>query len=108
MIRKKSVGRDVVFYFVLIIMFVGLLSGCIIQEYSIRSVPTSQIPIEYVNMSSDQLADYPHLLESFQSNVSIKTPKNEFDQVRGFLQAYNTSFVRYDDTFYEVTFIFAD
>jgi len=82
------------------------LSGC--QSQGFRVYRISEEPINYVNMTEEQMNNFPHLKEAILTNKSVETPQEEMNRLRGVLEYYNTDYISYQNEYYEIGFYSAD
>ena len=95
----------IIFVTLILLTCVGL-SGC--QSQGFRVFRISEEPSNYVNMTKEQMNDFPHLKEAIFSNKSVETPPEEMSRLRGILQYFDTDNICYQNEYYEIRMYAAD
>ena len=89
-----------------ILVTVGL-SGCQSQGIYVEKI-SGEHP-NSVNMTEEQMNRFPHLKEAILTNTSGgDIPREEWDELRGILEFFDTQVIRYQDKYYEIRFNVAD
>ena len=99
----------IVFGIVVLLICVGL-SGCIGPEQGIWAIKLNEEVDNFVNMTEEQMKYFPHLIEAILTNktVYVPSPSDEFSELRGILEYFNTEYICYQDEYYEIGFYYAD
>jgi len=82
------------------------LSGC--QSQGFRVYRITEEPTNFVNMTKEQMNNFPHLKEAILTNKSVETPQEEINRLRGILEFFDTEIIKYQDEYYDVGFWSAD
>ena len=82
------------------------LSGCQSQGFRVHRI--SEGPTNYVNMTEEQMNNFPHLKEAILTNKSVETPQEEMNRLRGILEFFDTEIIKYQNEYYDVGFWAAD
>ena len=82
------------------------LSGCQSQGFQVHRI--SEEPTNYVNMTEEQMNNFPHLKEAILTNKSVETPQEEMNRLRGILEFFDTEIIKYQNEYYDVGFWAAD
>lgn len=82
------------------------LSGCQSQGFGVHRI--SEEPTNYVNMTEEQMNNFPHLKEAILTNKLVKTPQEEMSRLRGILEFFDIEFIKYQNEYYDVGFWSAD
>ena len=82
------------------------LSGCQSQGFGVHRI--SEEPTNYVNLTEDQMNNFPHLKEAILTNKYVETPQDEMNRLRGILEYFNTDYICYQNEYYDVGFWSAD
>jgi hypothetical protein len=62
-----------------------------------------------MNMTEEQINNFPHLKEAILTNKSGgEIPKDEWSELRGMLEFFDTEIIHYQNEYYEIKFIVAD
>jgi len=77
-------------------------SGC--QSQGFRVYRISKEPTNYVNMTEEQMNNFPHLKEAILTNKSVETPQEEMSRLRGILVFFDTEIIKYHNEYYDVGF----
>ncbi len=63
----------------------------------------------FVNMTEEQMKNFPHLKESILMNKSIDVGhSNELYELRGVLEYFGTDFICYQNEYYEIRIFYYD
>ena len=84
------------------------LSGCAMPTQYIDAEKLYEIPDDYVELSEEQMNDFPHLKEAINIGDGVETPKAEFNTLFELLYAEDTKNIKYNDEYYEIGFVCAD
>jgi nitrate reductase cytochrome c-type subunit len=82
------------------------LSGCQSQGISVHKISGEHQ--NSVNMTEEQMNNFPHLKEAILTNKMVETPPAEMNQLRGILEFFNTEIIQYQNEYYEIGFFAAD
>jgi len=99
--KKQLVIIGIVF-----LLLTSWLSGC--QSQGIGVHKRSGEYQNSVNMTEEQMNNFPHLKEAILTNKLIDTPPEEMNRLRGILEFFNTEIIQYQNEYYEVGFFAAD
>lgn len=88
------------------LLLTAWLSGCPEQGIGINKI-SGEHP-NSVNMTEEQMNNFPHLKEAILTNHSVVTPQEEMNRLRDFLKSYDTEIIQYRNEYYEVGFWAAD
>jgi hypothetical protein len=92
---------------IILLLLTTWLSGCPSQGISVHKI-SGEHP-NTVNMTEEQMNRFPHLKEAILSNTSGREiPREEWDELRGILEFFDTQVIRYQDKYYEIWFNVAD
>jgi hypothetical protein len=93
----------------ILIVIVGL-SGCIGPAQSIYARRLNKEADNFVNMTEEQMKNFPLLKESILTNKSIDKayPSEEIIKLDGILEYFNTNVIYYQDEYYEIQFTATD
>jgi len=101
--------------FVIIILFITLfgLSGCMASKQYLEVIRLDEEPENFVNVSEQQMKDFPHLNEAIKfQDEFIDTPYEEFYRLRDFLEDEETkvvnNYIKYKDEYYKIRFFDED
>ena len=97
-----------IFSVVLVLITVVGLSGCTGPKQYIRVDKYDEEPDNYINMSENQIAAFPHLKKAILNNESVETPREEFYKLSDYFRAEETKFIKYQNEYYEINLILAD
>lgn len=89
-------------FFIFVILSI-VLSGCEELDQFIDAEILDEEPDEYINITEEQMNDFPHLKEAIQSDTYVKTPRDEYLALDNFLSEIRN--IKYDNKFYKVGFI---
>jgi len=92
---------------IVLLICVGL-SGCVYPSQGICANKLDEIPDNFVNMSEQQMDEFPHLKEAVISQECFDTPKEEFNALTDLLDTTATGFIKYKDEYYEIWFVYGD
>ena len=87
------------FSFLFLLFF---LSGCESMDYGVRADELDETPEEFITISEEQMDKFPHLGEAISSGEIVKTPLDEFKEIRNLLE--DTRNIKYMDKFYKIMF----
>jgi len=91
------------FLFLLFIVTVILsFCGCQTIEYTFHSFKLDEEPENFIEISEEQMQQFPNLKKAIQSNSHKNAPKEEYNEVRKLLE--DTRYIKYLDEFYETKF----
>jgi len=91
---------------VVLLVTVGL-SGCQSQGIYVEKI-SGEHP-NCLNMTEEQMNNFPHLKEAILTNSSGgDIPKAEFDELHSLVWSYDTNIIQYRNEYYEITFNLAD
>jgi hypothetical protein len=80
------------------------LTGCSSPEYGIRAEIIDTEPIDYVNISEQQIKDYPNLKKAIISvGEIIITPGEEWEKINNLLQNKDTKYIYYQNEYFKIT-----
>ena len=82
------------------------LRGCQSQGFGVHRI--SEEPTNYVNMTEEQMNNFPYLKEAILTNKSVETPQGEMNRLRGILEYFNTDYICYQNEYYEIGFYAGD
>ena len=101
---KKQI---IIIILIIILLTVGL-SGC--QGTKISPEKLNGKPNNFVNMTEEQMQNFPHLKEAILMNKSIDTSgySNEMAELRGVLEYFDTYIICYQNEYYKIYFIAYD
>jgi len=88
------------------LLLASFLSGCSSQGITVHKI--SGEPRNSVNMTEQQMKNFPHLKEAILTNKSVETSQQEMNQLRGILEFFNTEIIQYQNGYYEIGFFAAD
>ena len=88
---------SVFFLSIIIISSFLSLTGCIGPTQYIDAEKVYEIPDNYVEISDEQMNDFPHLKEAINTGDGVETPKEEFSNLFDLLDAKDTKFIKYND-----------
>ena len=93
---------------VIIVLLICIgLSGC--QGTEISPKKLNEKPDNFVNMTEEQMQNFPHLKEAIHMNKSIDiTGSNEEAKLRGILEYFDTYYICYRNEYYEISFMCYD
>jgi hypothetical protein len=92
---------------IILLLLTTWLSGCPSQGISVHKI-SGEHP-NSVNMTEEQMNRFPHLKEAILTNTSGgEVPREEWDELRGTLEFFDTQVIRYQDKYYEIWFNVAD
>ena len=106
--RRIKMKRSVVLFGILTILVFVFFSGCAFPSYAIHAKKLEVIPDNFVNISEQQMVEFPHLKEAVTTQYVIDTPKEVFDALTDLLDTTATGFIRYKDEYYEIAFVYGD
>ena len=90
-----------------ILLLTTWLSGCPSQGISVHKI-SGEHP-NSVNMTEEPMNKFPHLKEAILTNDSGgEIPKDEWSELRGLLEFFDTETIQYQNEYYEITFTVAD
>jgi hypothetical protein len=98
--------KQIVLIVIVVLLLTTWLSGCPSQGISVHKI-SGEHP-NSVNMTEQQMKNFPHLKEAILTNKSVETSQQEMNQLRGILEFFNTEIIHYQDEYYEVGFFAAD
>jgi hypothetical protein len=100
--------KQLIIIMIIIVLFTVALSGC--QGTKISPKKLNEKPNNFVNMTEEQMQNFPHLKEAILMNKSIDTSgySNEMAELRGILEYFDTNFICYRNEYYEIFFICYD
>jgi len=84
------------------ILFFVFFSGCVFSERNIRATKLDDEPHNYINITEEQMNNFPHLKEAIITNKAIQTPQQEFQDLDDLLRSEFTSNIKYQNEYYEV------
>jgi hypothetical protein len=87
---------------IILLLLTTWLSGCQSQGISIHKLNGGHQ--SSVNMTEEQMNDFPHIKEAILTNKSVYTPQEEMNRLRGILDFFNTGIILYQNEYYEVGF----
>jgi len=91
-----------------VILITCLLSGCAYPSYAVDAKRIDIIPDNFIDMSEEVIDEYPHLKETIGYQYGVETPKEEFDALQDFLDFASTDYIKYNDEYFEIVFIYGD
>ncbi len=100
--------RLVVLFGISTILFFVFFSGCVFPSQGICANKLDEIPDNFVNMSEQHMDEFPHLKEVVISQECVDTPKEEFDALKDLLDTEDTDFIKYNNEYYEIVFVYGD
>jgi len=78
------------------------LSGCNSPEYVIEAERIDEEPDIYINITEQQIKNYPHLKKAIESEGElIDIPWQEKDKVMSILESKDTDYIKYQNEYYE-------
>jgi hypothetical protein len=90
-----------------VLLLTTWLSGCQSQGISVHKI-SGEHP-NSVNMTEEQINNFPHLKEVILTNKSGgDIPKDEWSELKGVLEFFDTEIIQYQNEYYEITFNLAD
>jgi hypothetical protein len=99
---------------VALLVCVGL-SGCIGPSQGIRAQKLKGGAGNSVNMTEQQMKNFPHLKEAILTNktVVVESPSQEMDQLRGIFEYFDpdnifSDIISYQNEYYEIRINYAD
>ena len=93
--------KKLLILFVIVVLLLSIfLSGC--QSQGFRLYRISEEPTNYVNMTDEQMNNFPHLKKAILTNKSVETTQEEISQLRGILEYFDTDIIKYQNEYYEV------
>ena len=95
-----------VFIIIAFLLLSLCLSGCQSQGFRVHSI--SEEPTNYVNMTEEQMNNFPHLKEAILTNKYVEAPHEEMNRLRGILEFFDTEIIKYQNEYYDVGFWSAD
>ena len=98
--------KQIVLIVIVVLLLTTWLSGCPSQGISVHKI-SGEHP-NSVNMTEQQMKNFPHLKEAILTNKSVETSQQEMNQLRGILEFFNTEIIQYQNEYYEVGFWAAD
>lgn len=86
------------------------LSGCIGQSEGIHTIKLNEPVSYFINMTEEQMQNFPHLKESILKNktVEVPYPYAEISELKGILEYFDTDFIYYQNEYYEIQIYYAD
>ena len=93
---------------IVILLLTTWLSGC--QSQGIGVHKRSGEYQNSVNMTEEQMNNFPHLKEAILTNktVYVESPSQEMDKLRGILEYFDNDFIFYQNEYYEIRIKYAD
>jgi len=82
------------------------LSGCQSQGFRVQRI--NEEPTNYVNMTEEQMNNFPHLKEAILTNKYVETPQEEMNRLRGIIEFFDTEIIKYQNEYYDIGFWSAD
>ena len=80
-----------------------ILSGCNSPDYDIGASRVDEEPEVYINITEQQMENYPHLQKAIESEgESIDIPYEEFNKVKDLLNSNDTKFIKYKNEYYRI------
>jgi hypothetical protein len=95
----------------LIVLLISVgLSGCIGPSQVIKVRKLSGGYSNSINMTEQQLKNFPHLKEAILTNktVEVESPSQEMNELRGILEYFDTEIIYYQNEYYEIKLYYAD
>jgi hypothetical protein len=92
--------KQLVIIGIVVFLLTEWLTGC--QSQGLRVLKISEEPKYYVNMTENQMQNFPHLKVAILTNESIEIPREEFHELSELLKSENTKFIRYQTEYYEL------
>jgi len=90
-----------------VLLLATWLSGCQSQGISVHKISGEHQ--NSVNMTEEQINNFPHLKEAILTNNSGgDIPKDEWSELKGVLEFFDTEIIQYQNEYYEITFNLAD
>ena len=90
-----------------VLLLATWLSGCQSQGISVHKISGEHQ--NSVNMTEEQINNFPHLKEAVLTNKSGgDIPKDEWSELKGVLEFFDTEIIQYQNEYYEITFNLAD
>ena len=103
----KDMKKQLVIIGILAILVSVGLSGCQSQGIDVQKI-SGEHP-NSVNMTEEQMNNFPHLKEAILTNsTGGEIPKEEWSQLQGVLMFFDTWIIQYQNEYYEITFNVAD
>jgi len=98
--------KQLVILGIVTLLLTTCLSGCSSQGITVHKI--SGEPRNSVNITEQQMKNFPHLKEAILTNKSVETSQQEMNQLRGILEFFNTEIIHYKNGYYEIGFFAAD
>lgn len=97
--------KRIIFGIVVIVLIVWIIV-VFRQEAHIKAVKLIREPDSFVNMTEEQMQNFPHLKESILTNKSIDIVGYQYEEakLRGVLEYFDTYFICYQNEYYEIYF----
>ena len=90
---------------IVILLICVNLSGCNTPKHYISADRVDEEPDVYINITEQQIKNYPHLKKAIESEgESIEIPEEENDKVWLLLENKDIDFIKYKDEYYEISF----
>jgi len=102
----ESMKKQLLLIGIAVLLLTTWLSGCPSQGIGIRKISGEHQ--NCVNMTEDQMNNFPHLKEAILTDKYIETSQEEMNRLRGILEFFDTEIIRYQNQYYEVGFWAAD
>ncbi len=77
-------------------------------KYGFFAEKLEEEPNSYVNISENQMQQFPHLKEAILNNGTAETPYEELDEVRNFLDDKDTRNIKYQNEYYKIRFVYSE
>jgi len=86
------------------------VSGCFGPTQGIRALKQNRGSGNSVNMTEEQMNNFPHLKEAILTNktIEVASPSEEMSRLRGILEFFDTEIIQYQNEYYEIRIYFAD
>jgi len=91
---------------IVILLITTWLSGCQSQGIGVHKISGEHQ--NSVNMTEEQMDNFPYLKEAILTNKYAETPWDEQNKLRGILEFFDTEIIQYQNEYYEVVFWAAD
>ena len=99
-------NKNLIIIVVAILLVCVGLCGCQSQGFRVHRI--TKEPINYVNMTQEQMNKFPHLKEAILINKSVETPQEEMSRLIGIIEYFNTEYICYQNEYYEIRIYSAD
>ena len=99
--------KQLVIIGIVVLLLTTWLNGCQSQGISVHKLSGEHQ--NSVNMTEEQINNFPHLKEAILTNNSGgDIPKDEWSELKGVLDFFDTEIIQYQNEYYEITFNLAD